>query len=188
MPQYTRVFDPGGTFFFTLVTERRRPIPTTELGRLSLGSALRKTLTERPVKVQAIVLLPDHMHTIWTLPPDDTDYPTRWNLFKRRFVRDWIAGSGKEQPTSTSRKRSRRRGVWQRRYWEHMVREDEFEDLVAYIHLNPVKHGYVRCPHEWPYSSFHQWVKERSLNWDWECVCDGGKPARIFDPLFDAFE
>lgn len=181
MPNYIRAIDPGGTFFFTLVTERRRPILATKLGRACLSAAMRATFAERPVIVEAMVLLPDHLHVVWTLPPGDSDYSTRCGLIKRRFVKAWLAVGGDEQPRSRSRIANGRRGVWQRRFWEHMVRRDEFGDIVDYMHFNPVKHGLVRCPHEWPWSTFHRWVIEGRLRNDWQCVCDGSCPPPRFD-------
>lgn len=188
MPNYRRVRDAGGTFFFTVVTEGRAPILTTPLGRECLSNALRTTLQRWPVTVRAMVLLPDHLHAIWTMPEDDVDYSTRWSEIKKAFVREYLAGGGEEQPVSESRIRNHRRGIWQRRFWEHMVRRDEFEEIAAYIHFNPVKHGLVRCPHEWEWSTFHQWVRDGKLSADWECVCDGPKPPRSFGDTFDQCE
>jgi putative transposase len=172
MPNYRRAMVDGGTFFFTVVTESRRPILTTDLGRRCLAAALGETLTDRPARVDAFLLMPDHLHTIWTLPTGDTDYSTRWSLIKRRFVRDWLDANGLEEPVGESRIHNRRRGVWQRRFWEHVVRRDEFDDIVTYIHLNPVKHGMVKCPHAWPWSSIHRWVREGRVPASWECSCD----------------
>lgn len=187
MPNYLRAHDPGGTFFFTLVTERRRPILTTDLGRQLLSDAMRVTLAERPAIVQAMVLLPDHLHAVWTLPPGDTDYSMRWSLIKRRFAREWLRGGGDEQRRSESRVRVRRRGVWQRRFWEHLVRAHEFEEIAAYLHMNPVKHGVARCPHAWPWSTFHRWVEDGRLKADWRCACDGGLSGSIQPPAFPAW-
>ena len=188
MPNYIRARRAGGTFFFTLVTEGRRPILTTELGRKCLSHALCVTLTERPVIVEAMVLLPDHLHAVWTLPDGDTDYSTRWSLIKRRFVRAWLKAGGDERDRSDSRIHHRRRGVWQRRFWEHTVRGDEFHDIVAYIHFNPVKHGHASCPHAWEWSSFHQWVREGKIDADWECGCASQIIARTFNEWFDQCE
>lgn len=185
MPNYLRARDPGGTFFFTLVTERRQPILTTDLGRQLLSDAICVALAERPVTVQAMVLLPDHLHAIWTLPEDDTDYSMRWSLIKRRFAREWLRAGGDEQRTSESRQRVRRRGVWQRRFWEHLVRSHEFEEIAAYIHMNPVKHGLATCPHAWEWSTFHRWVDDGRLKRDWRCVCERRPP--IESPAFPAW-
>lgn len=188
MPNYRRVRDEGGTFFFTVVTEGRAPILTRPLGRECLSAAIRSTLERRPVTVQAMVLLPDHLHAIWTMPEGDSDYSTRWSEIKKAFVRAFLAAGGEEQPRSGSRRRNRRRGVWQRRFWEHMVRRSAFEEIAAYIHFNPVKHGYTRCPHAWEWSTLRQWVRDGRLPAHWECVCDGPKPARSFGDWFDQCE
>jgi putative transposase len=188
MPDYLRAFDPGGTFFFTLVTERRMPILTGDLGRRCLSEAIRTTLARRPVKVEAMVLLPDHLHAIWTMPEGDSDYSSRWATIKRRFVRTYLEAGGDEQPVNASRVRHRRRGVWQRKFWEHSVRAEEFDDIAAYIHFNPVKHGLTKCPHEWAWSTFHQWVGDGRLRADWECACDTVRRARPFAPWYDQCE
>jgi putative transposase len=163
-------------YFFTLVTEGHQPILPTDFGRSCLAIAMRETLAKRPITVDAMMLLPDHMHAIWTLPENDADFSIRWLLIKRRFVKLWLASGGAEQPRSDSRIANARRGVWQRRFWEHAVRADEFGDIAAYIHINPVKHGLAKCPHEWPWSSFHRWVRDGQLRSDWQCVCDGTCP------------
>jgi putative transposase len=147
MPEYRRAFAPGGTFFFTLVTARRRPILTTPHALSILKSAITVTKRDWPLTIDAIVVLPDHLHCIWTLPTGDSDFSTRWRLIKTRFTRQFLAGGGRETLRRPSQMRHGERGVWQRRSWEHMVRDDaEFEALCNYIHYNPVKHGLVCCP------------------------------------------
>jgi len=168
MPNYQRVFVPGGTFFFTVVTERRAP----PFGRISarslLGNVMRECLTRYPLEVLAIVLLPDHLHSLWTLPSRDDRYSLRWRWIKREFTRLWLADGGAEQPLSASRVSQRRRGVWQRRYWEHMIRDEvDLEAHFDYIHYNPVKHGYAQRPCDWPWSSFHRWVRAGHYPVDW---------------------
>jgi putative transposase len=109
-----------------------------------------------PFMLDAMVVLPDHMHAIWTLPPRDADYATRWRLVKAFFSRCIEAG----ELISKSRERKNERGIWQRRYWEHTLRnEHDFERHCDYIHFNPVKHGHARAAVEWPHSSFHRFVK-----------------------------
>ena len=188
MPNYLRARDEGGTFFFTVVTERRARILTDEPARSILSQAIRETLAERPVIVRAMVLLPDHLHAIWTLPESDSDYSTRWSIIKRRFADRYLATGGGEQPRSESRRANRRRGVWQRRFWEHLVRANEFEEIAAYIHFNPVKHGLARCPHGWPWSTFGQWVADGRMKADWECVCDSPREPRRFAAWMDRCE
>jgi putative transposase len=135
-------------------------------------------------------LLPDHLHALWTLPEGDDDYSARWSIIKRRFAKTFLLEGGTEQPLSESRRRNRRRGVWQRRFWERVVRANEFDEIISYIHFNPVKHGLVSCPHDWPWSTFHQWVARGELDRNWECVCDrdGDRPDRSFNHWFDQCE
>jgi putative transposase len=155
-------------FFFTLVTERRAEIFAEPRARSLLRQTIVSCRVRWPFRIVAIVLLPDHLHTIWSLPPGDTDYSIRWSWIKKEFAKCWLAEGGTEQPISDSRRRNRRRGVWQRRFWEHLIRdEDELERLCDYIHYNPVKHGLVRGPRDWPYSSFHRFVKLGSYSADW---------------------
>ena len=151
---------PGGTFFFTVVTQRRAAVFREVLARRLLGSVLRRCFLRWPTRVTAIVLLPDHLHTIWTLPGGDADFSTRWGWIKKEFTKGWLALGGREQPGPAGPRREGRRGVWQRRFWEHAIRDEE--DLEAhfnYIHYNPVKHGLVKSPKQWPWSSFHRWVR-----------------------------
>ena len=169
MPDYRRYFVPGGTFFFTLVTARRAPLFQRAAARMLLGQAMRDQQQDRPFE-NAIVLLPDHLHVIWNLPPGDSSYPTRWSAIKSQFTRDWLAAGGVEQPLFPGQAREGRRGVWQARYMEHTIRDEE--DLTAhvdYIHYNPVKHGLARCPKDWPWSSFSRYVASGDYPVDWGC-------------------
>jgi putative transposase len=131
---YRRDFTPGGTYFFTVVTAERRPL-LAEPGAVEiLRGAFRTVMADYPFRIDAIVVLPDHLHTVWTLPEEDADYPFRWNRIKGRF---------------TQALRQHRRPVWQNRYWEHRIRDaDDFNHHVSYIHWNPVKHGLVQEPGE----------------------------------------
>lgn len=111
-----------------------------------------------------MVVLPDHLHAIWRLPENDTDYPTRWSLIKAGFSRRLA----KSESIGASRLRKRERGIWQRRYWEHQIRDDDDLDRhVAYVHFNPVKHGYVERAIDWPYSSIHRYVGEGAVSETW---------------------
>jgi putative transposase len=185
MPDYRRAFAPGGTFFFTLVTERRAAILCDARARHGLRAAFHATAARWPFSVLAIVLLPDHLHAIWSLPPDDPDYSRRWAYLKKCFTHRWLAAAGDEQPVTPSRRRNRRRGVWQRRYWEHLIRDElDLERHVDYIHHNPVKHGLATCPHVWPYSSFGRWVSAGCYDVEWHCSCHGRSvPPPCFDDL-----
>ncbi len=113
-------------------------------------------------------MLHNHLHTIWTLPPDDADYSKRWGAIKKHFTQSWLAAGGCEQPVTDSRRRYRRRGVWQRRFWEHAIRDQRILTRhFDYIHYNPVKHGLVTRVADWPHSSFHRFVENGVYPLDW---------------------
>ena len=170
MPNYRRACVPGGTFFFTVVTHQRHTIFKSHVARLLLGECFREAIRHWPMNIDAMVLLPDHLHAIWSLPNGDSDYSRRWAWIKKEFTKRWLQNAGTELSVSTGRQKERRRGIWQPRFWEHTIRdEDDFERHFDYIHYNPVKHGLVRCPHQWPYSSFHRWVKRDVYPRHWAC-------------------
>jgi putative transposase len=170
VPNYRRAYIPGGSFFFTLATAGRRPILTTESARDGLRRALQSARDRWPFRVQAIVLLPDHLHAIWTLPQADADFSRRWAWVKKEFTKAWLALGEAETEVSPSQRKDRRRGVWQRRFWEHTLSDEyDFERRCDYIHYNPVKHGLVRCPRDWLYSSFARFVKSGDYEPDWGC-------------------
>jgi putative transposase len=164
--QYRRINAPGGTFFFTLVTYERRQVFGEEQAVILLRNALRSVLQKHPFTIEAAVVLPDHLHMIWRLPENDGDYATRWRLVKSHFTHHWEAG--RDIPTNASRQLKGERAVWQRRYWEHLIRDDrDWQQHVEYIHYNPVKHGLARAPVDWKYSSFHTFVKQGLYSIDW---------------------
>ena len=168
MRTYLRWRVPGGTYFFTLVTYQRRKILTTELGRRCLREAIEETQTRWPFHVVAIVLLPDHLHAVWELPRGDANYSLRLQRLKSAFTRKYLAGGGSEGSRSPSRERKAERAIWQRRFWEHTVRdEDDLKRCVDYIHWNPVKHGLVPRVRDYPWSSFHRFVQlgEYEIGW-----------------------
>jgi len=168
MANYRRYYVPGGTYFFTCVTHCRAPILMTELGRRCLRAAIETVQRDHPFEIVAIVLLPDHWHTLWTLPPGDDLYPLRWMRIKEEFTESWLAGGGLELPQSASRKKHRQRGVWQKRYWEHTVRDEaDLQRCADYIHWNPRKHGLVTNLADWPWSSFHRFVSLGEYEPDW---------------------
>ena len=176
MPKFHRNYVPGGTYFFTAATYGREPIFASETARRLLGQVMRECNERYPFATDAIVLLPDHMHIIWRLPSGDDDYSRRWAWLKRRFTKQWLAEGAPERRTTTAQRQQRRKGVWQPRYWEHTISdEDDYEQHVNYVHYNPVKHGYVACPHEWPYSSFHRYVRQGHFVREW---CCGGSEVR----------
>jgi putative transposase len=134
----------------------------------------------------AVVLLPDHIHCIWKLPEQDSDFSLRWSIIKRNFSKMWLSSAGRvgrahhSSKVAKSRRQHREVGIWQRRFWEHAIRDEEdFAKHVNYIHFNPVKHGYVKCPHQWPYSSFSTWVDQDYLKLDWRCRCNSAAPSII---------
>ncbi|MCG3148829.1 MAG: REP-associated tyrosine transposase [Verrucomicrobiae bacterium] len=180
MPNYRRWFVPGATYFFTLVTENRVPLFAGEIARANLRTAIAECRQRWPFELNAIVLLPEHLHMLWTLPGGDVDFPRRIAWIKRAFTQDWLLAGGAEQPMTDSRQHRRRRGVWQRSFWEHTIRDDtDFGRHLDYIHYNPVKHGLVTCPHQWSFSSFQQWIERGVYAIEWGCACGARKPAAI---------
>ncbi len=168
MSDYRRWFVQGGTYFFTVVTCHRYPLFCDPSARRLLGEAIRQAQIDRPFELFAIVLLWDHLHCIWNLPPGDTDYPSRWKAIKDRFTTDWLDLGGHEEQVTDSQKSRGHRGIWQRRYHEHVVRdEDDLEKHFDYTHFNPVKHEYVKRVVDWPWSSFHRYVKSGHYAADW---------------------
>src|SRR5262245_49351778 len=168
MPNFRRLYVPGGMYFFTLVTQDRQPILTENTSRDYLRIALRTEQAKRAFTINAFVLLPDHLHTIWTLPDSDADYSTRWKQIKEAFTEAYLAGGGMEATRTASRMRHGERGVWQKRFWEHTIPdEDDLKRCVDYIHWNPVKHGLVQWPREYPWSTFHRFVTLGEYDRDW---------------------
>ncbi|MCD0423881.1 transposase [Rhodopseudomonas sp. BR0M22] len=162
MVQYRRNLIPGGTFFFTVALADRRS--TLLIDHIAgLRSAFQKARLDKPFRVDAMVVLPDHLHVIMTLPEADADFPGRWKAIKAAFSRSVAAAI----PTLRPNRRGGYR-IWQSRYWEHTVRDDaDFERCANYIHFNPVKHGLVSAPRAWPYSSIHRYIREGILPTDW---------------------
>jgi putative transposase len=162
MPNYRRTSISGGTFFFTVaLADRSSTLLIEEVDRLR---RIYRTVQERrPFETIAVCILPDHIHALWALPENDTDFSTRWNLIKSGFSRGIEA-----RPRSGSKILKREKGVWQRRYWEHTIRDQaDLERHVDYIHFNPVKHGHVTRVADWPHSSFHRFVERGLLEADW---------------------
>jgi len=167
MPNYRRKRQ-GSLYFFTIVTHNRQPIFAREDARRLLSTAIKRTRQDRPWTNEAMVLLPEHLHTIWRLPPDDTDYSGRIAAIKKRFTRAYLASGGAEGTVLAGQRRHRQRGVWQAPFWEHTIRDSkDFHLHVDYIHANPVKHGLVDYPRDWPHSSFHRYVQAGWYEADW---------------------
>jgi putative transposase len=163
MPQYIRAFIPGGTFFFTVaILERRRSLLTQHIAELR--NAFTAVRAKKPYTMNAVVILPDHLHCLWTLPAGDADFSTRWQAIKSHFARAIPASEN----LSPRRQKKGERGIWQRRFWEHAIRdENDFERHADYIHYNPVKHGHARSAAMWPHSSFNKFVARGLYPADW---------------------
>ena len=163
MTNYRRIFVPGATWFFTVNLQKRHNHLLVENIDL-LRAAFRYVKQRKPFQVEAVVIMPDHLHCIWRLPPEEKDYPIRWNMLKGHFSH----AMPRDEKISTSRRKRRERGVWQRRFWAHLLTDQaDFNNHVDYIHWNPVKHGVVERVVDWPHSSFHRYVKEGVYPADW---------------------
>jgi len=168
MPRYLRAFVPGGTFFFTVaLLERRRGLLVEQVDLLR--QCFSDAKAARPFHIDAIVVLPDHLHCIWTLPEGDADFSARWHAIKADFSRGIAPG----ERLSERRRMKGERGIWQRRFWEHTIRDErDFERHVDYIHYNPVKHGHSQRAADWPLSSFHRYVERGIYAADWGAMTD----------------
>ncbi len=167
MPEYRRVKD-GRTYFFTVVTYKRQRFLCLKESREVLEEVIKEIRVSNPFVIRAWVLMPDHIHCIWTLPENDVDYSKRWGLIKSRYTK--IAGKElvKNCQSTSSRKSKREGTVWQRRFWEHKIRnEKDYENHCNYIHYNPVKHGLASSPRDWKFSAFHRYVNNGTYSEDW---------------------
>ncbi len=161
--RYRRAWTPGGTYFFTVALQDRSQRLLTDHIHL-LRAAIRQVRERHPFEILAMVVLPDHLHSLWQMPEGDHTYAERWALIKSAFSRQLAP----LEPISLSRRLKRERGVWQRRYWEHCIRdEDDLQRHIDYIHINPVKHAHVRRASDWPYSSIHRYIRQGVLPVDW---------------------
>ena len=171
---------PGGTFFFTVVTHERKRILTDATSRSYLRHAFRDVRARHPFEIVAMVLLPDHLHSVWKLPPGDSDFSTRWSQIKQIFTHRYLCAGGQEAIVSSSRSGRRERSIWQRRFWEHTCRdEDDLKRCIDYLHWNPVKHGLARSVRDYPWSTFHRFVREGEYDPDWGR--DVAFPGRMSD-------
>ena len=162
MVDYRRNYIKGGVYFFTVALQNRRAkLLTTHID--ALRSAFHSCKQKTPFKILAIVIMPDHLHTVWKLPENDDNYTQRWQCIKSKFTREL-----KAKKVALIKNQRGEYNVWQRRYWEHTIQNEQ--DLIRhidYIHYNPVKHGYVTSPSEWHYSSIHRFIEKGHLPKDW---------------------
>ena len=170
MSRYRRSLATGGTFFFTVnLADRKSDLLVEEMDRLRRAVELARV--RYPFQMLAYCVLPEHLHAVWRLQENDADFGLRWSVIKRSFSRGLPAAGAR----SASKISKREKGLWQRRFWEHQIRdEDDLQRHVDYIHFNPVKHGLVRRVADWPHSSFHAFVKRGRLPRDWAGMGDGG--------------
>lgn len=163
---YRRLYVPGGTYFFTLVTYNRRQIFANPEAVELLREAFRYTRKRNSFEIIASVILPDHLHVIWSDKDGSSDYSTVWRLIKSHFTRYWCVDSLED--INLSRLQKGEKHVWQRRFWEHLIRDEkDLENHIEYIHYNPVKHGLASTPSDWQYSSFMKFVYEGIYPIDW---------------------
>ncbi len=162
--RYRRVTITGACYFFTVNLQNRKSNLLTE-NIVNLRYAFQKTMLHYPFNIEAVVVLPDHLHILMSLPEKDRDYSLRWSSIKGIFSKQIPASE-----VASGRKSKRERGIWQKRFWEHLIRDEtNFEHHVNYIHYNPVKHGYVANPVDWQYSSIHRFIQKDILPRDWGC-------------------
>ena len=173
MSTYRRARAPGGTYFFTLVTYRRRKLFLDPRARSILRESVKEVHRDHPFKIDAWVLLPEHLHCVWTLPTGDADYSTRLGKIKAGFSKQAKSIFHKNERMNNSRRIRRESTLWQRRFWEHEIRDEiDFQKHVDYVHYNPLKHGLVDCLKDWPYSTFHRRVKLGLYPADWAGFLD----------------
>ena len=164
MANYRRAKIDGATYFFTvnLLERRDNSLLVQEID--TLRKVVRRVKAKYPFHIDGWVVLPDHLHAIWTMPEGDCDYSLRWRLIKTGFAR----ALPKTERRSSIRQAAGERGIWQRRFWEHCIRdEDDYRRHLDYVHVNPLKHGLVVMVRDWPYSSFHRHVTAGLYPDDW---------------------
>ncbi len=169
MRTYIRAKSKGGLYFFTVNLAERNNNDLLVANVEILRTAFRLTKQSHPFIIEACVILPEHLHCIWRLPEGDNDFSKRWRLIKTHFSKNIPT----KEHISNSRKRKKERGIWQRRFWEHLIKDEkDFQNHLDYIHYNPVKHGYVQQAIDWPYSSFHLWIEREVYSRDWATRID----------------
>lgn len=168
MPDYRRADLRGGSYFFTVNTYRRQPVLMEDDVRMALREAIVEVRQQLPFTIGAWVLLPDHLHCLWTLPDDDRDFAKRWGMIKRHVSRRCDPRRTRFGWSSPSRRKRHEGTLWQRRYWEHLIRDEaDLARHLDYIHWNPVKHGWVQRVADWPYSTFHRFAAAGVYPTDW---------------------
>ena len=173
MSEYRRANIPGGTYFFTVNTFRRTKLFTREPFRIALRVGIELARATLPFNIEAWVLMPEHLHCIWRLPEGDADFSKRWAIIKRSVSKQCGHLVEIDNALSESKLARKESVVWQRRFWEHQIRDDlDLQRHVDYIHYNPVKHGHVAQVADWPYSTFHRYVREGIYPPDWAGVAD----------------
>lgn len=173
MADYRRSRQDGGTFFFTVVTHRRRPILVEKAVRQALRQSIEDVRTDMNFEINAWLLLPDHLHCLWTLPENDNDFSKRWGRIKAGVSRRVGNAFSDSAAASRSRRKHHETAFWQRRFREHRIRDrHDYDRHFHYIHYNPVKHGLVNQVADWPWSSFHRYVKQGVYAQDWGGGCD----------------
>jgi putative transposase len=166
--RYVRSDVAGGTFFFTVVTNKRRAFLTDSRARAALHRAFNDVRTLHPFVLEAVVVLPDHFHILMTLPSGDPNFSVRIGGIKRRFTDLFLAGGGREGPVSQGRANSGYRGIWQPRFWEHTISDArDFKLHLDYLHFNPLKHELVQQVIDWPWSSFHRYLAQGEYESNW---------------------
>ena len=168
MPEYRRIRTKGATYFFTVVAYQRQRILCLRKSLEAMQRVFADVASRLPFRTDAWVILPDHMHVVWTLPEGDSDYSTRWDILKKDLTKDLRCLADADAASTTSRVRHRDGTVWQRRFWEHQIRDEpDYRTHLDYIHFNPVKHGFTASPKDWQHSSFHKWVARGAYEEDW---------------------
>jgi len=168
MSNYRRANTKGGTYFFTVVTYRRQRFLCDENVRKVLRSGVRDVQAIHPFTIDGWVLLPDHLHCIWTLPPDDANFSIRWAMIKRYVTKQCGSDLRRNDLMNKSKQKRNESTLWQRRFWEHKISDErDYEIHMDYIHYNPVKHRIVNKVVDWPYSTFHRYVREGVYDKNW---------------------
>ena len=177
MSNYRRATAQGATWFFTVVTYRRQPILCHDNIRTALRQAIGVVRQQHPFTIDGWVLLPDHLHCIWTLPPGDAGFGVRWAMIKRFVTKRCGAELRKDEWMTPSKQKRNESTIWQRRFWEHQIRDDrDYEIHMDYLHYNPVKHGLTENVRDWPYSTFHRYVQKGvyTKTWGSDAIANNG--------------